>query len=251
MVFSIVVCYWCKRKTLKRNWNWRNNRLFCHIFVIDEISIGGGEARLAKPTLQLRKIKKVFTNFLRGFWRFQQNFNCSKIVLSSSRGQGNFRGPKASRPRPRPRTWGFEAKAKAKDFKMCPRGRPRGQGRPRGLHLWYLYTKCWTQRVSIDVSLSTYSASTVTAPIDLFCVAPLYFWSGRFVLLVCSVCAPHFSSCSQRFKNYALFGNSCTPLCLAELPLFWHSFSFKQLANRRISFSRPLVWHSLSSLFSG
>ena len=26
--------------------------------------------------------------------------------------------------------------AKAKDFKMCPRGRPRGQGRPRGLHLW-------------------------------------------------------------------------------------------------------------------
>ena len=29
---------------------------------------------------------------------------------------------------------GFEAKAK--DFKMCPRGRPRGQGRPRGLHLW-------------------------------------------------------------------------------------------------------------------
>ena len=108
-----------------------------------------------------------------------------------------------------------------------------------------MYTKCWTQRVSIDVSLSAYSASTVAAPIDLFCVAPLYFWSGRFFLLVCSVCAPHFSSCSQRFKNYALFGNSCTPLCLAELLLFWHSFSFKQLANRRISFSRPLVWHSL------
>ena len=43
------------------------------------------------------------------------------------------------------RTWGFEAKAtakdstfdtKAKDFKMCPLGRSRGQGRPRGLHLW-------------------------------------------------------------------------------------------------------------------
>ena len=30
---------------------------------------------------------------------FQQNFNCSKIVLSSSRGQGNFRGLEASRPR--------------------------------------------------------------------------------------------------------------------------------------------------------
>ena len=97
---------------------------FCHWW-----KFNWGEARLAKPTLQLRKIKKVFTNFPRGFWRFQQNFNGSKIVLSSSRGQGNFRGPKASRPR----TWGFEAKAK--DFKMCR----RGQGRPRGLHLWLLH----------------------------------------------------------------------------------------------------------------
>ena len=40
------------------------------------------------------------------------------------------------------RTWGFEAKAKdlefeakAKGLKMWPRGRPRSQGRPRGLHL--------------------------------------------------------------------------------------------------------------------
>ena len=24
---------------------------------------------------------------------------------------------------------------------MCPRGRPRGQGRPRGLHLWLLTCK--------------------------------------------------------------------------------------------------------------
>ena len=23
---------------------------------------------------------------------------------------------------------------------MCPRGRPRGQGRPRGLHLWLFIT---------------------------------------------------------------------------------------------------------------
>ena len=40
-------------------------------------------------------------------------------------------------------TWGLEAKAKdltfeakAKNFKMCSQGRPRGQGRPLGLHLW-------------------------------------------------------------------------------------------------------------------
>ena len=53
---------------------------------------------------------------------FQQNFNGSKISA-------------VLEPRTRQflRTWGFEAKAK--DFKMCPRGRPRGQGRPRGLHL--------------------------------------------------------------------------------------------------------------------
>ena len=45
-----------------------------------------------------------------------------KLVLSSSRGQANFRGLEA-------KDLTFEAKAKG--FKMCP----RGQGRPRGLHL--------------------------------------------------------------------------------------------------------------------
>ena len=57
---------------------------------------------------------------------FQKNFQAlhkiltiQKIVLSSSRGQANFRG----------------LEAKAKDFKMCPRGRFQGQGRPQGLHL--------------------------------------------------------------------------------------------------------------------
>ena len=51
-----------------------------------------------------------------------KNFNNSKnsAVLEPRTGQFS-------------RTWGLEAKAK--DFKMCPRGRPRGQGRPRGLHL--------------------------------------------------------------------------------------------------------------------
>ena len=41
---------------------------------------------------------------------FQQNFNGSKIVLSSSRGQGNFRGLEASRPRPRTSKCVLEAK---------------------------------------------------------------------------------------------------------------------------------------------
>ena len=124
---------------LKRNWNWRNYRIFCHIFVIDEISIGKGADPLpSSPWLRLcskwRKQKKCSQIFRKVSGVFQRNFNCLKnsAVLEPRTGQFS-------------RTWGFEAKAKtkdltfeakAKDFKMCPRGRPRGQGRPRGLHLW-------------------------------------------------------------------------------------------------------------------
>ena len=76
--------------------------------------------------LQLRKIKKVFTNFPRGFCRFPTKFQRFKNSTVLEPRTGQFL-----------RTKGFEAKAKdltfeAKDFKMCP----RGQGRPRGLHLW-------------------------------------------------------------------------------------------------------------------
>ena len=41
---------------------------------------------------------------------FQRNFSGSKIVLSSSRGQGYFRGLEASRPRPRTSKCVLEAK---------------------------------------------------------------------------------------------------------------------------------------------
>ena len=80
------------------------------------------------------KKKKVFTKifqaistkkrFLKNFSSAPQNFNNSKnsAVLEPRTGQFS-------------RTWGLEAKAKdltfeakAKDFKMCPLGRPRGQG---------------------------------------------------------------------------------------------------------------------------
>ena len=89
-----------------------------------------------------KKKKKVFTKifqaistkkrFPKNFSSAPQNFNNSKnsAVLEPRTGQFS-------------RIWGLEAKAKdltfeakAKDYKMCPRGRPRGQGRPRGLHLW-------------------------------------------------------------------------------------------------------------------
>ena len=100
-----------------------------------------------KRTSALQKKKKVFTKifqaistekgFPRNFPSAPQNFNNSKnsAVLEPRTGQFS-------------RTGGLEAKAKAKDltfeaktkdFKMCP----RGQGRPRGLHLWLTHLlKC-------------------------------------------------------------------------------------------------------------
>ena len=92
----------------------------------------------------LQKKKKVFTRifqaistkkrFPKNFSSAQQNFNNSKNTAVLEPRTGQFL-----------RTWGLEAKAKnltfeakAKDFNMCPRGRPRGQGRPRGLYLWYI-----------------------------------------------------------------------------------------------------------------
>ena len=78
--------------------------------------------------LQKRK-KKVFTKifqaistkkrFPKTFSSIPQNFNNSKISAVLEPRTGQFS-----------RTWGLEAKAK--DFKICP----RGQERPRGLHLW-------------------------------------------------------------------------------------------------------------------
>ena len=58
---------------LKRN--RRSRKLFWHIFVIGEISIGEVPGPpLTTPMLQLRKTKKVFANFPRGFWRFSTKF---------------------------------------------------------------------------------------------------------------------------------------------------------------------------------
>ena len=103
-----------------------------------------GHKRKCSPKKKKKKKKKVFTKifqaistkkrFLKNFSSAPQNFNNSKNTAVLEPRTGQFS-----------RTWGLEAKAKdltfeAKDFKMCPRGRPRGQGRPRGLHLWHL---CW------------------------------------------------------------------------------------------------------------
>ena len=86
--------------------------------------------------------KKVFTKI------FQAISTKKRFPKNSSSAPQNFNNSKNSavlEPRTGQfsRTWGLEAKAKdltfeakAKDFKICPQGRLRGQGRPRGLHLW-------------------------------------------------------------------------------------------------------------------
>ena len=79
-----------------------------------------GEKRLEKiffrQSLLEETKKKVFADFPQGFWRFPTKFQRFKnsAVLEPRTGQFS-------------RTSGF----KAKDLRMCP----RGQGRPRGLHL--------------------------------------------------------------------------------------------------------------------
>ena len=75
----------------------QKNKVFKNFFQAEKVfkNFFSGDFYLRKPkkrSLQIfRKVSDVF----------QRNFNGSKIVLSSSRGQGNFRGLEASRPRPR------------------------------------------------------------------------------------------------------------------------------------------------------
>ena len=103
-----------------------------------------GHKRKCSPKKKKRSSQKFFKRFPRKnvfqkfFQALHKRLTIQKIVLSSSQGQANFRGLEASRPRTRTKDLTFETKAK--DFKMCPRGRPRGQGRPRGLHLWSIIT---------------------------------------------------------------------------------------------------------------
>ena len=102
----------------------KKKRIFTKIF--QAISKKKKKKKVFTKIFQAISTKKRFPN---NFSSAPQNFNIPKnsAVLEPRTGQFS-------------RTWGLEAKdltfeAKAKDFKLCPRGRPRGQGRPRGLHL--------------------------------------------------------------------------------------------------------------------
>ena len=87
------------------------------------------------------KKKKVFTKIFQAIStkkRFPKNFSSAPLNFNNSKNSAVLE-PRTGQFS---RTGGLEAKAKdltfeakAKDFKICPRGRPRGQERPRGLHL--------------------------------------------------------------------------------------------------------------------
>ena len=88
LVFSIVVRYCCKRKMLKRTETEETIGFFVTFLSLMKFQFGGGEARLAKPVLQLRKTKKVFANFPRGFWLFPTKFQWfNSVVLEPRSGQ--------------------------------------------------------------------------------------------------------------------------------------------------------------------
>ena len=101
--------------------NWRNNRLFCHIFVIGEVTIRGGACLppLAYAYAPIEENKKGLRKFYARFLAFSNKISTvQKIVLSSSRGQVNFRGLEASRPRPRTSKCVLEDSTSGKDCLM-------------------------------------------------------------------------------------------------------------------------------------
>ena len=95
---------------LKKNWNWKKIRLFCHILSLVKFQLGRGRTPCPPPLgyayVPSEENKKGVRKISARFLAFSNEISTvQKIVLSSSRGQANFRGLEASRPRPRPRTW--------------------------------------------------------------------------------------------------------------------------------------------------
>ena len=94
---------------------------------------------------------------------------------------------------------------------------------------WYLYTKCWTQPLSIGCE------PTLLALLQLrltFFVLPRSSFGIRPILT--------FSLLSMRTSLYFLQPLAANILqitrLLPELPLFWHVVSFEHLANGQILF---------------
>ena len=109
-----------KKKGLHKNFSGdlqkKKKKKGLHKYFSSDLQKKKKKKRSSQKFFKRSPLKNVFQKI---FQALHKILTFQKIVLSSRRGQANFRG----------------LEAKAKDFKMCPRGRPRGQGRPRGLHL--------------------------------------------------------------------------------------------------------------------
>ena len=108
LVFDIVVSYCCKRKMLRRNWNWKKTiGFFVKFLSLAKFRLERGPGPLpplGHANAPIETNEKGVRKFSARFLVFYNKISMvKKIVLSSSRGQDNFRGPTASRPRPR--TW--------------------------------------------------------------------------------------------------------------------------------------------------
>ena len=119
LVFNIVVRYWWKRKMLKKT-ETDETIGFCVTF-LSLVKFQLGERPACLTYAPIAENKKGICKFSARFLAFSNKLSTvQKIVLSSSRGQGNFWGPNASRPRPR--TWKcvFEDVVEAKDVLEPP-----------------------------------------------------------------------------------------------------------------------------------
>ena len=98
----------------------------------DRNARGQGQRPRTQAQVLSKKKKRLHKNFLGDLQkkRFPKNFSSASQNFNNSKNTAVL-GPRTGQFS---RTSGLEAK----DFKMCPRGRPRGQGRPRGLHLWLI-----------------------------------------------------------------------------------------------------------------
>ena len=84
-----------KRRFSKQFFKQSQKKVFKNFFQAKKVfkNFFSGNLYLRKPK------KRSLQIFLKVSGVFQRNFNGSKIVLSSNRGQGNFRGLESSRPR--------------------------------------------------------------------------------------------------------------------------------------------------------
>ena len=112
--------------------------------------------------LQVRKTKKVFANFPRVFRRFPTKFQLfKKECCPRAEDRAVFEDLRL-----RGQSQGLDLRGQGQDFKMCPRGCARGQGRSQGLHLCYMLSESFYTPISgpVDRASTTDSVDSGSIP---------------------------------------------------------------------------------------